>query len=89
MEVSIIISNGVKQVMFTPENDNEKQALKMITPDDNIELAIKEGSFYDKGTQPAGYNVGMCQGGYLRAWQNQDSIMLVLTPKVKGSAFKQ
>ena len=69
--------------MFTPENDSEKQALKMITPDDNIELAIKEGSFHGHDISAASYHVGMCQGGYLRAWEDKDSIMLVLTPKKK------
>lgn len=85
MKVSVIISEGVKQVMFTPENDNEKFALKMISPDDNIELAIKQGSFYADGLKPAGYSVNMCRGGYLRAWTNEDSVMLVLTPKKETS----
>lgn len=80
MKTAIIISDGVKQVMFTPENDSEKQALKMITPDDDIELAVKTGSFH-ASYKPAGYHVGMCQGGFLRAWDDEDSVMLVLTPK--------
>lgn len=84
MKVAIIISDGVKQVMFTPENDSEKQALKMITPDDNIKLAIRQGSFHtDYASKAAGYRVDMCQGGYLRTWTDENSIMLVLTPKDK------
>jgi len=83
MKTTIIISDGVKQIMFTPENDSEKKALKLITPDDNIELAIKQGSFHHENTNAAGYNVSMCEGGYLRAWDSTDSIMLVLTPKAK------
>ncbi len=86
MKCAIVIADEVKQVMLTPENDSEKQALKMITPDDNISLAIKEGTFADTKPSAAGYSVGMCKGGYLRAWDNKDSIMLVLTPKKKAEA---
>lgn len=83
MKVAVIISEGIKQVMFTPENEQEKLALKMISPNDSIELAVKSGSFYSDYEKPAGYNVAMCQGGYLRAWTDESSIMLVLTPKKK------
>lgn len=41
MKTAIIIADGIKQVMFTPENDSEKQALKMITPQDNITVEIR------------------------------------------------
>lgn len=81
MKTAIIITEGIKQIMFTPENDSEKQALKLITPDDNIELAVKKGSFHYDYDRPAGYSVDMCRGGYLRAWTSEDSVMLVLTPK--------
>lgn len=30
MKVAIIFSGGVKQINFTPENEGEKQALKLI-----------------------------------------------------------
>lgn len=79
MKVSLIISEDVRQIMFTPESEQEKIALKMISKDDKIELAVKEGSFY--GMSSAGYRLGMCNGGYLRAWEDEDSIMLVITPK--------
>lgn len=62
MKVAIIFSEGVKQINFTPENEDEKQALKLITP--------KE--------------VNQCKDGYLRAFDNSESIMLVLTPKPKN-----
>jgi len=83
MKVAIIISDGVKQIMFTPENEQEKLALKLISPNDNIDLAVKQGSFYTDYPKAAGYSVNMCQGGYLRAWTSEDSVMLVLTPKEK------
>lgn len=84
MKTAIIISEGVKQIMFTPENDTEKQALKMFTPDDDIKMEVKQGSFHS-GLSPQGYRVQMCMGGYLRAWDSEDSLMLVLTPRSQES----
>lgn len=86
MKVAIIFTDGAKQINFTPENESEKQALRMITPDDNIELAVKTGSFIDAHNKPRPYSVdiNMCQGGYLRAFSSEESIMLVLTPKEKN-----
>ncbi len=84
MKTAIIIADGIKQIMFTPENDSEKQALKMITPDDDISLEVKEGTFYDSAPDSAkGYTVNECKGGYLRAFDSEDSLMLVLKPKKK------
>lgn len=85
MKCAIVIADGVKQIMFTPETQNEKHALSMITTDDDISLDIKRGSFYD--TMPnsaAGYCVAKSRGGYLRAYQSEESLMLVLTPKIKA-----
>lgn len=82
MKCSIVISEGIKQVMFTPETESEKQALSMLTSDDNIEVAIKKGAFADR-RERYGYEVAMCQGGYLRAWENDNTVMLVMTPKTK------
>jgi hypothetical protein len=80
MKTAIIISEGLKQIMFTPENDNEKQALKMISPEDDISIEIHQGRFSDK-SDVMGYQVSECRGGYLRAWQDNDSVMLMLRPK--------
>ena len=80
MKTAIIISEGIKQIMFTPENENEKRALEMITTEDEIKVEIKTGSFHDT-YRAVGYTIDMCKGGYLRAWDNEDSLMLVLTPK--------
>ena len=79
MKVAIIFSDGIKQINFTPENNDEKQALKLITANDDISLAVKNGNFsYPK---PFSININSCRGGYLRAFDNEESVMLVLTPK--------
>lgn len=82
MKTAILLSNGVKQIMFTPETDNEKEALKLITPDDDIHTVIKEGNFYNgNGKEIFGVNIYMCQGGFLRAEDEKNSVMFILTPK--------
>jgi hypothetical protein len=81
MKTAIIFSEGIKQINFTPENDDEKLALKLITTDDNIELAIKEGSFGEHRYKPFSIDVNTCRGGYLRAFDGDNSIMFVLRPK--------
>lgn len=82
MKTAIVIADGIKQIMFTPENESEKQALKMITPDQEITVDIRQGNFYT--TMPpsaAGYMVAKCNGDYLRAYDSEESLMLVLRPK--------
>ena len=44
LKVAIIFSEGIKQINFTPENDDERQALHLITPNDDIQLAVKTGN---------------------------------------------
>jgi len=84
MKTAIILADGIKQIMLTPENDSERQALKYITPDDDISLEIKTGTLYDSSPECArGYVVQKCEGNYLRAFENEDSLMLVLTHKIK------
>lgn len=84
MITSIIISEGVKQIVFTPENDEEKAVLKMITVNDSIEVLSMHGSPYALGgskTKPFAANIGSCGGGYLRMFTDEDSRILVLKPK--------
>lgn len=83
MKTAIVFSDGIKQIIFTPENDDEKQALKLITPNDNIELAIHTGSFADQRIKPFTANISKCKGGYLRTFSDTESLMFVLTPKDK------
>lgn len=81
MNTAILLADGVKQIMFTPETENEKKALKMITAEDDIHTIIKRGNFYSDGDQVFGVNVYECQGGYYRAENSPESVMFVLTPK--------
>lgn len=80
MKTAIIISGGIKQIMFTPENEQEKEALWMFTTKDDVSLEIKSGWFHTK-ERIVWYTVDMCQWWYLRAWDSDESVMFVLTPK--------
>jgi hypothetical protein len=82
MKCAVVLADGVKQVMLTPETANEKMALSMIGVEDDIHVERKEGKFFDEATSK-GYNVALCQGGYLRAYEDSDSLMLVLKEKPK------
>ena len=83
MKIAIIFSEGIKQINFTPETDDEKMALKLITPNDDICLAVKTAQFGEQHLKPFRNTISTSQGGYLRAYSDSESIMLVLTPKVK------
>ena len=79
MKCAIVLTDGIKQIMLTPENDSEKQALRMITRDDDITIETAWGTFYD--SRPLGYDVSECGGGYLRGFRSDESLMLVLRRK--------
>ncbi len=83
MKTAIIFADGIKQIIFTPENDDEKKALKLFSPNDDIELAIHTGSFGEQRFRPFTANIQKCQGGFLRVFDNSESIIFVLTPKTK------
>ena len=73
MKVSVLIIDEAKQIMLTPENDHERSALKMISPNDKIEAATKWGTMFDKEDRMAGYVVGKCQGGYYRGYPDEEA----------------
>lgn len=83
MKTAVVFADGLKQVIFTPENDDERMALKLITPNDKIELAIQSGSFGEARFRPFTASINACKGGYLRVFDSSESLMLVLTPKDK------
>jgi hypothetical protein len=85
MKCAIVIAHKLKQIMLYPENDEERQALRMITPDYDISVDVQEGSFFEPEPPPSalGYVVKPCQAGYMRAWRKDEGVMLVLRPKDK------
>lgn len=82
MKISIVIAEGEKQIMISPETDHERQALKFITPTDDIEIASEWGT-YDSEPRHFSYNSSKCQGGYIRRFAEKDSLMFILKPNKK------
>lgn len=80
MEISIVIANGVKQVMMTPETEVEKQALNWITPWDVLEAVIQKWT-YDDAPSHFSYQSRECQWGHLRRFATKDSLMFVIRDK--------
>lgn len=83
MKTSIIFCDGVTQIVMTPETKEEKRALSFIGSDQLIDLAVTDGRFGDKSDKPFTKNVSMCQGGYLRTFNDEESKILVLKPVIK------
>jgi len=81
MKTAIIFCQGVKQVNLTPENEDERLALRMFTTNDNISIAIKKGTFAGPHMAPFGAELAMARGEYLRAFDSDESVMFVMTPK--------
>ena len=77
MKTTLVIQDGVNQVVLTPESDCEKNILNLVNSKD-VETTIKVGNFAD------------CQGGWVRYYEYYpcaydeekiDSLMLVLRDK--------
>lgn len=83
MRTAVIFAEGVKQIIFTPENKDEEFALSLISTNDDIELLIQNGQFGEDRFKPFQASVGKCNGGYLRLFSDDKSKILILTPKKK------
>jgi hypothetical protein len=82
MKCAVIMANGIKQIMLSPENKEEKMALQLITPNDDIKLDLIWGTMFDRVPPSAAkYVVQKSRGDYLRAYEQEEALMLVLTPK--------
>jgi hypothetical protein len=77
MKISIVIVEGAKQIMLTPETDHEKQCLKIINPSDELKVVSKWGSFSSEHSH-ANLQISKCSGNYLRAFSTVDSLMFLI-----------
>ena len=80
MKISIVIVEGAKQIMLTPETNHEKQALKFINPNDTLKIVSRWGSFTNKYSH-ANLQVDKCRGDYLRAFTEENSLMFLIEDK--------
>jgi len=81
MKISIVFTEGAKQIMMTPQTEHEKAALKHIAPDDELKVVGRWGSFGLGHSEHVSYSVGKCQGGYYRPFHEDDSMMFVIEEK--------
>ena len=84
MKLSIVIADGYKQVMMTPENDHEKEALQYINVNDTLKTVAKKGTYDDK-PRHYGMQTNMCEGGYFRRFAEEESLMFVIQNNPKES----
>lgn len=85
MKISILLVEGAKQIMLTPETEHEKTALKMISPEETIEAVVRRGSFSDE-KEVVGVSVEECKGGYYRGFKSSESLMFIIKPKAMEPA---
>ncbi len=75
MKISLVMTDGLRQIALTPEDAEEKQLLEFLHSAD-WELEVKRGQFY------------ICRGGYARFGATGDnadnSAVLVLRPRHKA-----
>ena len=83
MKISIVITEGGKQIMLTPETDHEKQALKLIDTSDVLRVVSKMGTFGQRESSHVSYQVAKCQGGYYHMFPEEDSLMFVIDDNEK------
>jgi hypothetical protein len=79
MKTTLVIQDGLNQVVLTPENEHEKNILNLINKKE-IETTFKTGNFRE------------CQGGWIRQYKfygdeydpsKIDSLMIILKEKQK------
>ncbi len=81
--MSIVIAEGEKQIMMSPETKHERDALKFIAPNDKITVACRWGTYDDAPTHFS-YNTRKCQGGYFRRFAEKDSVMFIISDEPKA-----
>lgn len=80
MKIAILLVDGAKQIMLSPETEHEKQALRMIQPGDTLETKSVWGT-YTNESQHYRYFPQECRGGYYREFNDTESLMFVITEK--------
>ena len=67
MKLALLIKPDFKQLIVTPETEEEKAIMKMVPiGNDTVPFTVKRGSFYAN-----------CLGGWQREVKDDDSIMFV------------
>jgi hypothetical protein len=81
MKASLVITNDVRQVILSPENETEKKILSAIKGTEKADVDIHVGSFWDGSMYGHSYKssrLQACQGGWTREYSDADSVILVI-----------
>jgi hypothetical protein len=84
MKISILLTDGAKQIMMTPENDHERDALKMIGKDDTLKVVSRIWGGFGNDWDKASYKIAKCQSGYYRPFEDRDSLMFVIEDDISS-----
>ena len=83
MKTTIIIKNNFKEVVLTPEDDTEKDAIDLIIKKDYSIGSCGKPDKLIKGLKAYRGEFYNCQGGWMREGSGDDSLILVFDDKEK------
>lgn len=78
MKTALVVSGNDINIFLTAETDEERMALKYISEGKTFEVLSERAGFTGEH-QVARLQVNKCQGGWLRAYADKDSIVLCNT----------
>ena len=85
MKIAFYMEDGLKQLVFTPENESEANMLSNLH-DGQLSLSVKKGSFFQCQGGWTRYGVHYDHDGMFgRSHGNDESTMLVLRPVPKAA----
>lgn len=65
MKITFLIHENTKQLVLTPELDSDRAIFKLFGSPEKVK--VYKGGFFDE-----------CQGGWMRQYPNEDSLILVI-----------
>lgn len=84
MKIALYIEDGLEQIVLTPESDTEKGILGKMH-DGSRDLDIKKGSFFSCQGGWTRHGIHFSSDVYGRAEANDESTMIILKQKSKGT----
>ena len=87
MKAALVITEDVRQIVLTPENEIETKILSVMKGTEKQQMDLFVGSFYDATNyQYAPYKSSVlqeCEGGWIREYSSKDSLIIVVKDAAK------
>lgn len=83
MKTTIIIKNNFKEIVLTPEDETEKEAIDLIVKKD-YSVGVGVPDRLVKGLKAYRGEFYHCEGGWMREGSGDDSLILVFDDKRKS-----